>query len=37
MELVRRKAGPICPKCGSGKHYATNKPDLYRCAYILGK
>ena len=24
--------GPICPKCGSEKHYATKKLGRYRCA-----
>jgi transposase-like protein len=32
FEATRWPHGPICPKCGSAKHYATKKPGLYRCA-----
>jgi transposase-like protein len=32
FEATRWPNGPICPKCGSDKHYATKKPGLYRCA-----
>src|SRR5579863_690805 len=32
FEAARWPEGPICPKCGSAKHYATKKPGLYRCA-----
>lgn len=32
FEAARWPNGPICPKCGSAKHYATKKPGLYRCA-----
>jgi transposase-like protein len=31
FEAARWPEGPICPKCGSAKHYATKKPGLYRC------
>jgi transposase-like protein len=32
FETTRWPNGPICPKCGSAKHYATKKPGTYRCA-----
>jgi transposase-like protein len=32
FEAARWPNGPICPKCGSEKHYATKKPGVYRCA-----
>jgi len=32
FEKARWPAGPICPKCGSPKHYATKKVGVYRCA-----
>jgi transposase-like protein len=32
FEGARWPNGPVCPKCGSAKHYATKKPGLYRCA-----
>jgi transposase-like protein len=32
FEAARWPEGPICPKCGSAKHYATKKIGLYRCA-----
>jgi transposase-like protein len=32
FEATRWPKGPICPKCGSAKHYATKKPGTYRCA-----
>ncbi len=32
FEATRWPEGPICPKCGSAKHYATKKAGLYRCA-----
>jgi transposase-like protein len=32
FEATRWPNGPICPKCGSAKHYATKKPGTYRCA-----
>ena len=32
FEATRWPNGPICPKCGSAKHYTTKKPGLYRCA-----
>jgi transposase-like protein len=32
FEAARWPNGPVCPKCGSVKHYATNKPGRYRCA-----
>jgi transposase-like protein len=31
FEATRWPNGPICPKCGSAKHYATKKPGTYRC------
>jgi transposase-like protein len=31
FEAARWPNGPICPKCGSVKHYATKKTGLYRC------
>lgn len=31
FEATRWPQGPICPKCGSAKHYATKKPGTYRC------
>lgn len=31
FEAARWPNGPICPKCGSDKHYATKKPGRYRC------
>ncbi len=32
FEAARWPHGPICPKCGSDKHYATKKLGRYRCA-----
>jgi transposase-like protein len=32
FEAARWPNGPICPKCGSAKHYATKKAGVYRCA-----
>jgi hypothetical protein len=32
FESARWPEGPICPKCGGAKHYATKKPGVYRCA-----
>jgi transposase-like protein len=32
FEAARWPKGPICPKCGSAKHYATKKAGVYRCA-----
>ena len=32
FEAARWPNGPICPKCGSTKHYATKKAGVYRCA-----
>ena len=32
FEAARWPHGPICPKCGSEKHYATTKLGRYRCA-----
>ena len=32
FEAARWPEGPICPKCGSAKHYATKKAGVYRCA-----
>jgi transposase-like protein len=32
FEKARWPNGPICPKCGNAKHYATNKLGRYRCA-----
>jgi len=32
FEAARWPNGPICPKCGSAKHYATKKVGVYRCA-----
>jgi transposase-like protein len=34
FEAARWPNGPICPKCGSAKAYATKKPGLYRCANV---
>lgn len=31
FEKTRWPDGPICPKCGSAKHYATKKAGVYRC------
>jgi transposase-like protein len=31
FEAARWPEGPICPKCGSLKHYATKKAGVYRC------
>ena len=31
FEAARWPTGPICPKCGSTKHYATKKLGRYRC------
>src|SRR5579872_3597880 len=31
FEGARWPHGPICPKCGSAKHYATKKLGVYRC------
>jgi transposase-like protein len=32
FEKTRWPDGPICPKCGSAKHYPTKKAGVYRCA-----
>src|SRR6202046_263443 len=32
FEAARWPEGPICPKCGSAKHYATKRVGVYRCA-----
>jgi transposase-like protein len=32
FEKARWPKGPICPKCGSEKHYKTKKEGVYRCA-----
>jgi transposase-like protein len=32
FEGSRWPNGPICPKCGSAKHYVTKKEGVYRCA-----
>src|SRR5271156_436740 len=32
FEATRWPEGPICPKCGNDKHYATKKAGVYRCA-----
>jgi transposase-like protein len=32
FEAARWPNGPICPKCGSEKHYATKRTGVYRCA-----
>jgi transposase-like protein len=32
FEAARWPNGPVCPKCGSDKHYATKKLGRYRCA-----
>jgi transposase-like protein len=32
FEATRWPDGPICPKCGSAKHYGTKKAGVYRCA-----
>ena len=32
FEAARWPQGPVCPKCGGLKHYATKKPGRYRCA-----
>ncbi len=31
FEAARWPNGPVCPKCGSTKHYATKKVGVYRC------
>jgi len=31
FEAARWPNGPVCPKCGSAKHYATKKAGVYRC------
>jgi transposase-like protein len=31
FEAARWPSGPICPTCGSVKHYSTKKPGRYRC------
>jgi transposase-like protein len=31
FEAARWPSGPVCPTCGSLKHYATKKPGRYRC------
>ena len=31
FEAARWPDGPVCPTCGSVKHYATKKPGRYRC------
>lgn len=32
FESARWPNGPVCPNCGSTKHYATKKAGRYRCA-----
>ncbi|HEY5237704.1 MAG TPA: IS1595 family transposase [Rhizomicrobium sp.] len=32
FEAARWDSKPICPKCGSPKHYVTKKVGVYRCA-----
>src|SRR5207244_3544115 len=32
FEAARWPSGPVCPTCGSLKHYATKKAGRYRCA-----
>jgi transposase-like protein len=32
FEATRWPNGPICPKCGSAKHFATKKVGVYRCS-----
>jgi len=32
FEAARWPQGPVCPKCGGLKRYATKKPGRYRCA-----
>jgi transposase-like protein len=32
FEATRWPNGPVCPKCGSAKAYATKKAGVYRCA-----
>jgi transposase-like protein len=32
FEAARWPNGPICPKCGSAKHYLSKKVGVYRCA-----
>jgi transposase-like protein len=32
FEASRWPNGPICPKCGSAKHYVTKREGVYRCA-----
>ena len=32
FEAARWPDGPVCPNCGSLKHYATKKVGRYRCA-----
>ena len=32
FEAARWPEGPVCPNCGSLKHYATKKTGRYRCA-----
>jgi transposase-like protein len=32
FEKTRWPEGPVCPKCGSAKHYAIKKVGVYRCA-----
>jgi transposase-like protein len=32
FEKARWPEGPMCPKCGSAKHYKTKKEGVYRCA-----
>jgi transposase-like protein len=31
FKATRWPDGPVCPKCGSAKHYATKKIGVYRC------
>src|SRR5436190_21528133 len=31
FEAARWPQGPVCPNCGSFKHYATKKLGRYRC------
>lgn len=33
FEVARWPNGPVCPKCGSAKHYATKKEGRYRCGF----
>ena len=33
FEAARWPDGPVCPHCGSLKHYATKKAGRYRCGW----